>query len=58
MLEPIKELAEKTGVAFIGLGHFNKRNDVTALHKVGGAVALTGVARAVWLFMKNPSAKD
>lgn len=53
-LNPIKELAEKTGVTFICLGHFSKRTDVGVLHKVGGAVAMTGVARAVWLFMKNP----
>lgn len=54
VLNPIKELAEKTGVTFIGLGHFNKRSDVAAIHRVGGAVAMSGVARAVWLFMKNP----
>lgn len=54
VLGPIKELAERTGVTFIGLGHFNKRADVSALHKVGGAVAMSGVARAVWLFAKNP----
>jgi AAA domain len=54
VLLPIKELCERTGVTFIGLGHFNKRSDVTALHKVGGAVAMSGVARAVWMFAKNP----
>jgi putative DNA primase/helicase len=54
ILGPIKELAEAMQVTFVCLGHFNKRSDVNVLHKVGGAVAMTGVARAVWLFMKNP----
>jgi putative DNA primase/helicase len=54
VLLPIKELCERVGVTFIGLGHFNKRSDVTALHKVGGAVAMSGVARAVWMFAKSP----
>lgn len=58
VLVPIKELAEKLGVTFIGLGHFNKRSDVSALHKVGGAVAMSGVPRAVWMFAKNPEADD
>lgn len=54
VLVPIKNLAEKTGVTFICLSHFNKRVDVGALHKVGGAVGMTGVSRAAWLFFKNP----
>lgn len=54
ILGPIKELAESKQVTFVCLGHFNKRSDVNVLHKAGGAVAMTGVSRAVWLFMKNP----
>jgi putative DNA primase/helicase len=54
VLVPIKELADRAGVTFIGIGHFNKRTDVSALHRVGGAVAMSGVARAVWMFMKDP----
>jgi hypothetical protein len=50
----MKSMCERTGVTLLALGHFNKRSDVGALHKVGGAVALTGVPRAVWLFMKDP----
>jgi hypothetical protein len=33
--------------------HFNKRADVTALHRVMGAVGMTGVARAVFLFAQD-----
>lgn len=54
VLVPLRDLAESTGVTVIGIGHFSKRSDVSALHRVGGAVALTGVARAVWLFTKSP----
>jgi putative DNA primase/helicase len=55
VLGPIKDLCERTGVTFLILGHFNKRCDVSALHRVGGAVANTGVPRAVWMFMKDPN---
>jgi hypothetical protein len=54
ILGPLKELCEETGVTLITLGHFNKRSDVGALHKVGGAVAMSGLPRAVWLFSKDP----
>jgi hypothetical protein len=53
----LKQLCEATGVTLVAVGHFSKRSDVSALHKVGGAVALTGVARAVFLFAKNPEAE-
>lgn len=53
VLTPIRELAERAGVTVIGLAHFNKRSDVSALHRVGGASAMGGVPRAVWLFVKD-----
>jgi putative DNA primase/helicase len=53
VLGPIKEVCSRTGCTFLALGHFNKRSDVSALHRVGGAVANTGVPRAVWMFMKD-----
>jgi putative DNA primase/helicase len=54
VLIPLRELAERAQVTIVGLGHFNKRSDVSALHRVGGAVAMSGVARAVWMFTKDP----
>lgn len=54
VLEPLKAMCERTGVTFIGVGHFNKRQDVNAIHKASGAVAMTGVPRAVWAFGKDP----
>jgi putative DNA primase/helicase len=58
VLVPLKDLAERTGATIIGLGHFNKRADVSALGRVGGAVAMTGVPRAVWAFGKSPTEDD
>ena len=54
VLEPIKQLCEDTQTTFIAIGHFNKRSDVASIHRVGGAVALTGVPRAVWAFGRDP----
>ncbi len=58
VLVPIKDVAERTGVTIIGLGHFNKRADVNALGRVSGAVAMSGVPRAVWTFGKSPTEDD
>jgi hypothetical protein len=54
VLGPIREMCERTSVTFIALGHFNKRTDVSALGAVSGAVANTGLPRAVFLCMKDP----
>lgn len=56
VLVPIKNVAERTGVTFIGVGHFNKRDGVAALQRISGGVAFPGVARATWMFAKNPEA--
>jgi AAA domain-containing protein/bifunctional DNA primase/polymerase-like protein len=58
VLGPIRDWAEYRAITIVGLGHFNKRSDVTALHRVGGAVAMSGVPRAVWLFVKDPDETD
>lgn len=58
LLGPVAKFCQETGVTFLGTGHFSKRSDVTALHKVGGAVAVTGVSRSVWLFAKDPERED
>ena len=53
VLGPLAQLADATGVAVLLVMHFNKRADVTALHRVMGAVGMTGVARAVFLFAQD-----
>jgi putative DNA primase/helicase len=57
VLGPLAQLAEETGVAVILVMHFNKRNDVSALHRVMGAVANTGVGRATFLFAEDKDNK-
>jgi len=53
VLLPIASLCEKYRVAFIGVAHFNKRSDVSMIHKASGAVAIVGVPRAAWVFGAN-----
>jgi putative DNA primase/helicase len=52
-LGPLAQLAEKMDVTFLLVMHNNKRGDVSALHRVMGAVAMSGVARAVWLCVQD-----
>lgn len=58
VLVPLADLANETGVTFVLVAHFNKRSDVAALHKIMGAVAMTGVARATWLFTEDKEDED
>jgi AAA domain len=58
VLIPLKDMAERTGVTFVLIAHFNKRSDVTALNRIMGAVAMTGVARATWLFAEDKQAQE
>lgn len=53
VLGPLARLAEELNIAVILVMHFNKRGDVSALHRVMGAVGMTGVARAVFLFAED-----
>jgi hypothetical protein len=52
-LGPLAQLAERVDVSFLLVMHNNKRGDVSALHRVMGAVAMSGVARAVWLCVQD-----
>lgn len=58
VLTPLKNLAAQCHVAIIAVMHLNKNGDASAIHRIGGAVAFTGVARAVWLFMEDPEDKS
>lgn len=52
-LQPLAKLGDQTGVSFLLVAHNNKRGDVNALHRLMGAVAFSGVARAVWEFVPD-----
>jgi putative DNA primase/helicase len=57
VLVPLKNLAARTGVAVVCVMHLNKSSDASAIHRIGGAVAFVGVARAAWLFTEDSEDK-
>ncbi len=54
VLSPLAKVMADTGCAGITVGHFNKSLGVAAIHKTGGAVALVGIQRMAWGFMRSP----
>jgi putative DNA primase/helicase len=58
VLSPLAKVMADTGCAGITVGHFNKSLGVSAIHKTGGAVALVGVQRIAWGFMRPPDEAD
>jgi putative DNA primase/helicase len=58
ILTPLKNLAERRQVAIVAVMHLNKVGDQSAIHRIGGAVAFTGVARSVWLFVQDEADKN
>jgi putative DNA primase/helicase len=54
VLSPLAKVMADTGCAGITVGHFNKSLGVAAIHKIGGAVALVGIQRMAWGFMRSP----
>jgi hypothetical protein len=53
-LTPIKEMAERTGVAVVCVRHLNKSVGLKAIQRGGGNMGLIGVARAGSLFARHP----
>lgn len=53
ILIPLKRLAEKFNVAVVLVMHLNKKSDLDAISRVGGAMAFIGVARCSWLFVRE-----
>jgi putative DNA primase/helicase len=59
VLTPLKELAEQTNSAIIGICHFNKKSDVTsALLRVSDSIAFTAAARSVYVVLDDPEEKN
>jgi hypothetical protein len=55
MLTPLAVLAGKLDIVAITIGHFNRREAGTdVLHRLMGAAAFSGVARAVYTFGPDP----
>ena len=60
VLDPLSALADRTGVAIIGITHLNKasKENRSAIDRVMGSVGYTGGARVVWLLAKDEDDKD
>jgi hypothetical protein len=57
ILEPIAEMAERTGIAVLTVTHFKKPNGgaaTKALHKFIGSVAFVAAARAAFVVAEDP----
>ena len=50
----LKARGKASRVAIVAVEHFNKRVDVSAIHKMGGSVAMVAAARAAFMFAKIP----
>jgi putative DNA primase/helicase len=53
ILSPLKGVAAAHDFAIVGVMHLNKKEGLSAIHRVGGAGAFIGVARASWLFARH-----
>jgi hypothetical protein len=58
LLEMVSRACAQTGVAFVGVIHHNKRNDLDVLQRILGASAVAGVCRSAWNFSRDPQDKD
>ena len=54
-LRPLREMAERTGAAVVMLRHFNKKSSGRSLHRGGGSVAITAMARGQLKLYKHPT---
>jgi hypothetical protein len=55
LLTPLASLSAELGIVVITVGHFNRREKGTdPLHRMMGAAAFSGVARAVYAFGSDP----
>jgi putative DNA primase/helicase len=58
ILVPLRKLAEKYGIAVLIVMHLNKKKDLDAISRVGGAMAFIGIARCAWLFQRDEPNED
>jgi archaellum biogenesis ATPase FlaH len=47
VLAPVENMAEETGAAILIIAHYNKKEEGTPLHRIGGSIGFTGAARSV-----------
>lgn len=58
ILIPLKRLADRKNIAVIIVMHLNKKSELEAISRVGGAMAFIGVARCSWLFIRDASSVE
>jgi hypothetical protein len=55
VMHPLKKMAERTGVAFLGIRHLNKLVNVAdPMYRGGGSIAIIGAARSALIVAKDP----
>jgi hypothetical protein len=57
LMDALADALRKSGAAFVGIMHHNKRSDLDAVQRVQGASAIVGSARTVWGFSKDKDNK-
>jgi AAA domain len=55
---PLHQVAERNRCAIVVIAHLNKAMGANPLYRVGGSIGLTGAARSVMLFAKDPDDPD
>jgi putative DNA primase/helicase len=58
VLTPLRLMAMRRNVAVLSVMHLNKKNELDAISRVGGAMAFIGVARSAWLFIRDESSEE
>lgn len=58
VLQPVRDLADSLKKTILGILHFNKNINATAMNRTGGAMAMTGLPRANWCCVTDPENKE
>ena len=58
ILGPLTEVAKDRDISIICVMHMNKKEGLAPIHRVSGAGAFIGVARASWLFAPDPETQS
>jgi hypothetical protein len=57
ILGPVAELAERHGVAIVGITHLSK-GQAKAINRIIGSIAFVAAARAAWMIAKDPDDEE
>ena len=58
ILSPLRDLAERQGVAVVAIMHLNKSQNTNAMQRAIGSVAFGAAARMMWLVTRDPDNDD